>query len=112
MKIFSLSLVLVLASHIISSCVFDEQVKDAHQVDLKLEHTKILDCLNSETTCAFGRDYDQWKSHWIHRDDITKTYINYVDSSFSESIGWAKISAFVKEFMDDHPDPEPAPKSL
>ena len=38
--------------------------------------------------------------------------MSFVDSTFSESIGWKEISQFVKTFIEEHPEPEPVPKLL
>lgn len=54
----------------------------------------------------------QWTEYWIHSNESSKTYINYVDNSFSESVGWDEISGFVKKFIEDHPEPETPPKLL
>ncbi|MEL7145454.1 MAG: hypothetical protein AAFO69_03730 [Bacteroidota bacterium] len=92
----------------LSSC---EQLvsADSEQVDLDKEKDLILTTLNNETKAAFQRDYQLWTQYWIHSEEISKTYINFADSSFSESIGWKEISGFVKEFIATHPNPEPVP---
>ncbi|UXE67167.1 MAG: hypothetical protein KA713_00755 [Chryseotalea sp. WA131a] len=74
------------------------------------EKAAILETLHDETEAAFQRNYDKWKEYWVHDPNITKTYINFVDSSFSESVGWDNISNFVKTFIEKHPKPEPVPK--
>jgi len=76
------------------------------------EKKAILATLNNETKAAFQRDYDAWKEKWVHDPNITKTYINFPESTFTESIGWNEISQFVKTFIDEHPEPEPVPKLL
>lgn len=74
------------------------------------EKSLITEKLQSETELAFARNYDAWQNCWVHRNNISKTYINFVDSTHSESIGWQKIDGFVKDFFEKHPEPEPAPK--
>ena len=74
------------------------------------EKAAILETLNKETEAAFQRNYDDWQDKWVHDPNITKTYIDFTDSSFTESVGWAEISAFVKTFIEEHPEPEPLPK--
>ena len=81
-------------------------------VDLELEKKAIIETLNNETKAAFQRDYDGWKEKWIHDANSTKTYINFADSSFSESKGWDKINQFVKTYMQEHPEPDPLPELL
>jgi hypothetical protein len=80
------------------------------KVSPEVEKTAILETLHAETEAAFQRDYDKWKEKWVHDSKISKTYINFVDSSFSESVGWNEISNFVKKFIEEHPKPEPVPK--
>jgi len=75
----------------------------------KKEKSLIQDKLRSETELAFARDYSEWQNCWVHRNDISKTYINFVESTHSESIGWIKINGFVRDFFNKHPEPEPAP---
>ena len=76
------------------------------------EKIEILNTLNGETKAAFQRDYEAWSQFWIHDPNLSKTYLNYVDNSFSESIGWNEVSGFVKQFIAEHPTPEPPPKLL
>ncbi|WP_340202124.1 hypothetical protein [Ascidiimonas sp. W6] len=73
------------------------------------EKNAIIETLNNETKAAFQRDYESWKEKWVHDSTITKTYINFVDNSSTESIGWQEISNFVKTFIEKHPEPEPIP---
>jgi hypothetical protein len=79
-------------------------------VNFEQEKRAILETLHSETEVAFQRDYESWKEKWVHNPSISKTYINFADSTFSESIGWNEISQFVKTFIEEHPEPEPTPK--
>ena len=83
-----------------------------HERVQSAEKNAILKTLNKETRDAFQRDFDAWSSNWIHDSTISKTYINFSDSTFSESIGWKNISGYVKEFMVKHPEPEPVPELL
>ncbi len=94
------------------SCVDSAQEGNSTAQKLSSEKSLILECLNNETKSAFARDYDDWSKYWVYRNDISKTYINYPDSSFSESLGWLEISQFVKDFMAENPDPEPPPRPI
>jgi hypothetical protein len=73
------------------------------------EKAAILHALNSETKAAFDRDYDAWQGRWVHSPAAVKTYMNFADSTFSESVGWTGISRFVKAYLEAHPVPEPVP---
>ena len=81
-----------------------------HQTtSVEQEKQAILETLNGETKAAFQRDYELWKEKWVHDPTVTKTYIDFSDSSFTESVGWDKISGFVKTFIEEHPEREPVP---
>jgi len=82
------------------------------KIDVEQEKEAILETLNNETKAAFQRDYEAWKKKWVHDPNITKTYIDFPESTFSESVGWNEISQFVKTFIEEHPEPEPVPKLL
>ena len=81
-------------------------------INPETEKAAILETLNNETKAAFQRDYQGWTEYWVQNEDISKTYINFSDSSFSESVGWKEISGFVKTFIEEHPEPEPVPELL
>lgn len=83
-----------------------------HQINIEKEKKAILATLNNETKNAFERDYEAWTKNWVHDSSITKIYIDFADSTFSESVGWNEISQFVKKFIQEHPEPEPVPKLL
>lgn len=73
------------------------------------EKAAILQTLNRETEAAFSRDYKAWQDKWVHDPAMTKIYLNFADSTFSESIGWKAVSQFVKDYFEAHPEPEPVP---
>ena len=106
------NLIVILSSLAVLYSCQQHTEKTESKVDLETEKAAILECLNSETKSAFARDYSFWTEHWVHEENISKTYINHVDNSYSESIGWMDISSFVKKFIEDHPAPEPAPQLL
>ena len=81
-------------------------------VNFEQEKAAILETLNDETKAAFQRDYESWKEKWMHDPTITKTYINFVDNSFSESVGWDEIDKFVRTYIEEHPEPDPIPTLL
>ena len=91
-----------------------ENAKDSANQEIDFEHEKaaILKTLNNETKAAFQRDYEAWQEKWVHDPNITKTYLDFSDSTFSESVGWEKVSGFVKTFIEEHPEPEPVPELL
>ena len=72
----------------------------------------ILKTLNNETKAAFNRDYNAWKEYWVQDLGISKVYLDFPENTFSESVGWNEISGFVKDFIEQHPEPEPVPKLL
>ncbi|MEL6944060.1 MAG: hypothetical protein AAFO82_15475, partial [Bacteroidota bacterium] len=58
------------------------------------EKSAILAILNEETAAAFNRDYEAWKSKWIHQSYVTKTYMDFTNNSITETLGWEEINAF------------------
>lgn len=102
-KIQSFFLLVILISAI--SC---NQTPSA-TINIEEEKAAILAVINNETKAAFQRDYEGWKDKWIHREDITKTYINFADNTMSESLGWEKINDFVRTYIEEHPEPDPLP---
>lgn len=72
----------------------------------------ILNALNNETIAAFSRDYDGWKSHWVQEPYVTKTYMNFADSTLTETLGWAGVNQFVVDYFEEHPEPDPLPEPL
>ena len=80
--------------------------------DPATERTAILATLNGETRAAFQRDYAAWRAHWVHAPYAYKVYLDYPDSSFSESLGWAPIDDFVRTYIETHPTPDPLPAPL
>ncbi|MEO1484683.1 MAG: nuclear transport factor 2 family protein [Bacteroidota bacterium] len=79
---------------------------------LEQEKTAILATINSETVAAFSRDYDGWQNKWIQEPFVTKTYMQFPDSSITETLGWKEISGFVKTYFEEHPEPDPLPKPI
>lgn len=73
------------------------------------EKAAILKVLNDETKAAFNRDYQSWKEKWVHEKYVTKTYINFADSTMTETLGWNDINEFVKNYIAEHPEPSPLP---
>jgi len=82
------------------------------EVDFEAEKAAILQTLNSETEAAFSRNYEAWQDKWVHDPAMTKIYLNFADSTFSESLGWKEVDQFVKDYFVAHPDPEPVPELL
>ncbi|MEL6611455.1 MAG: nuclear transport factor 2 family protein [Bacteroidota bacterium] len=72
----------------------------------------ILDALNAETRDALGRDYEDWRTHWVHAPYVAKTYINLADGSASETLGWTAVDDFVRTYLEAHPEPETPPAPL
>ncbi|MGS2740882.1 hypothetical protein [Sinomicrobium sp. M5D2P17] len=116
MKNRNLSLFTLLILLFTISCKENEKSKmdekGYQEVNFEKEKKAILERLNTETKDAFQRDYEAWTKNWVHDPTISKVYMNFADSTFSESIGWKEISQFVKTFIEEHPEPEPIPKLL
>ncbi|OEK00258.1 hypothetical protein BFP97_01460 [Roseivirga sp. 4D4] len=81
-------------------------------LDFEKEKAAILETINGETRAAFNRDYEAWKSKWIHESSLTKTYIDFSDSTFTETLGWKEIDDFVRTYIEEHPEPDPLPEMV
>lgn len=77
--------------------------------ELEVEKEAILKTINDETKAAFNRDYKGWKEKWVHEEYVTKTYMDFRDSSMSETLGWNDINDFVRTYIEEHPEPAPLP---
>ncbi len=78
-------------------------------IDTETEKELIKAALRGETEAAFARDYELWKTYWVHSGDISKTYLNFAEDDFSESLGWTEIDEFVRTYIEEHPEPAPPP---
>ncbi len=87
-----------------------EKKTQIQKTDLELQEKTILETLNNETKAVFDRDYSAWKEHWVQDPGISKVYLDFPENTFSESVSWDEISGFVKDFIEQHPEPEPVPK--
>ncbi|MFP2996589.1 hypothetical protein ABN763_11785 [Spongiivirga sp. MCCC 1A20706] len=100
------------------SCKETSVPTDANETisDAKGRYTKekaaILSVLNEETKAAFTRDYETWKDQWVHEAYVTKTYMQFTDSTMTETVGWNEINQFVLTYFKDHPEPDPLPQLL
>ncbi|WP_340199610.1 hypothetical protein [Ascidiimonas sp. W6] len=75
----------------------------------ELEKNAILETLLNETNAAFGRDYQSWRTNWVHRSNVSKTYMNFPDDTYSEMTSWEDIDDFVRTYIKEHPEPAPPP---
>ena len=77
--------------------------------NFETEKAAILEGLNNETKAAFNRDYEGWKGYCVHESYVSKTYMQFPDSSMTETLGWDEINTFVKKYIEAHPEPAPIP---
>ncbi len=113
LKNLQILIVLILLSMISCRNNISSAVSTVSETDsLEEERALILSVLNNETKAAFQRDFEGWKKFWVHSPNVTKTYMNFVEDDFSESIGWKNISDFVRTFIEAHPETEPVPELL
>lgn len=112
--IFSVSLLaVVLSMYACKDSALPSQSDDAAAIlDHEEQKAAILQTINDETAAAFARDYDRWRTHWIHDDYVNKSYMNFADSTLSETLGWPEIDQYVKNYIDAHPEPAPLPKRV
>jgi hypothetical protein len=81
-------------------------------MDPAAEKAAILATLNGETAAAFSRDYERWRSYWVHEPYVTKSYMNFAEGSMTETLGWAEVDQFIVDYFADHPEPDPLPDPL
>jgi len=86
-----------------------EHLSEKQSVTFSQEKAAILTVLNDETKAAFNRNYEAWKDKWIHEQYVTKTYMQFPDSSITETLGWEEIDNFVRTYIEEHPEPAPLP---
>lgn len=110
------AILLILLVTTLVSCKEEKSKEEPQKMNatenFEKEKKAILDRLNNETKDAFERNYEAWAQNWVHDPDITKTYLNFHENTFSESLGWEEISMFVKNYFKEHPEPEPLPEPL
>ena len=105
----------VLLSILIVTVACTEQTSEqpngilAQEQNFEQEKAAILQAINDETKAAFNRDYPAWKAHWIQEEYVTKTYMNFADSSMTETLGWKEVDDFVRTYIEEHPEPVPLP---
>lgn len=75
----------------------------------ELEKNAVLEALLNETKSAFARDYEAWKANWLHGPSVSKTYMNFADSTFTEMTSWKEIDDFVSTYIEEHSTPVPPP---
>jgi len=102
-----LTIFLLIGIFIIVGCKPSE--KPQIMPDDEVEKKAILETIKNETKAAFSRDYEAWKTNWVHDAKMSKTYINFADSTFSEMIGWTAIDDFVRTYIEEHREPVPPP---
>lgn len=93
-------------------CIVGYQFIQKKQSDTETEYETILNTLNEETLAFFSRDYDLWADKWVHEPYATKSYMIFTDSTISETLGWAAIRSFGRDYLQMHPKPEPVPDLL
>ncbi|MEL7342003.1 MAG: hypothetical protein AAGM67_16090 [Bacteroidota bacterium] len=108
--IATLSLLIAL-SLLLLSCQ-EKANEDEPAPTFEAEKAAIIKTLNDETKAAFSRKYEEWQTKWVHEPYVSKTYMNFADSSLSESLGWEEISGFVRTYLEEHPTPAPLPKLI
>jgi hypothetical protein len=77
--------------------------------DFEQQKAAILTVLNDETKADFNRDYEGWKTKWVHESYVTKTYMDFSSNSMTETLDWEEIDDFVRTYIEEHPEPAPLP---
>lgn len=88
---------------IIFSCQKNKQQTDAPveaAFDQAAEKKAIMAVIDRETDCFFKGDYNCWAAGWSHQPYAMQAW-NNTDGSFSAAVGWEKINAQGKAWIDD-----------
>jgi len=101
--------ILIILSSILFCSIGCKESTSNQTDNFSVEKAAILKTINDETKAAFNRDYEGWKEKWIHEKYVTKTYMDFRDSTLSETLGWDGINDFVKTYIEEHPEPAPLP---
>lgn len=102
--------------YFVTSCASDTNASaitdNVPTADVDAERAAILNVLNGETTAAFTRDYESWAGYWVQEPYVSKTYMNFADSSLTENLGWEAVNDFLVDYFTAHPEPDPLPVPL
>lgn len=104
-QVFTLFLAIIFSSCNQVSNSAEQSTDDNYDI----EKEEILEALLNETKDAFARDYEAWQANWVHRSSISKTYMNFADTTFSEMTSWKEVDDFVRTYIEDNPEPVPPP---
>lgn len=74
---------------------------DPAAIDETAETAAIMKVIEGETACFFNGDYDCWAKHWSHENYIYQAW-NNDDGTADVAIGWEKISARSKEWIEKY----------
>ncbi len=66
------------------------------------EKLAILKTIEDETTCFYQRDFECWKTHFVH-DSYAFQAWNNEDGTFSAKAGWDEVSKNVAAYIKDNP---------
>ena len=69
--------------------------------DASVETDAIMKVIENETKCFFDGNYDCWASNWSHENYAMQAW-NNDDGTFDAAIGWEKINAQGKEWIEKY----------
>ncbi|MFV0605368.1 MAG: hypothetical protein ACK5NK_05945 [Niabella sp.] len=78
---------------------------------LQKEKDAILAVIEKETSSFFARDYDSWKSTFIHENYAFQAWSNQ-DGTFDASVGWDGIDKSIGTYINDNPVPDSAQRRV
>lgn len=112
----TLTYILLASVYFLTGCASDTNAPgttgDVLMADVDAERAAILNVLNGETNAAFTRDYESWAGYWVKEPYVSKTYMNFADSSLTETLGWEAVNGFLVDYFTAHPEPDPLPVPL
>ena len=69
--------------------------------DEAAETEAIMKVIENETKCFFDGKYECWANNWSHQNYVMQAW-NNDDGTFDAAIGWEKINAQGKEWIEKY----------
>ncbi|NNF35649.1 MAG: DinB family protein [Saprospiraceae bacterium] len=68
------------------------------------EIQEIKAVMRAETQAFFQRDYEAWKTHWVHDESVFQAW-NTSEGSYVQRRGWEAVNQNVKDYIKINPSP-------
>ena len=71
---------------------------------VEAERAAVLRTIETETAAFLAKDYDAWADCWLHSEHVRR-WSWYPTGGLTIEAGWARLSALMKQAMEDFPQP-------